>query len=429
MADKFLLYLTDDGLTLNQGAYEEIRFFSTCDLATQQELNAFFHIHSKASLFFLIDRSGQDVQEEKLPPLSLWDRYRLVAHKKAEWKENRGKLGVQTFRQEKETYLRWVHILPHDPLFPWLSWLDTLLVSKKQIFFTSLEAQRFLQQYLSYSKGYQILFSPSSNKMIRHSIFKEKRFLLSRLSEKPDAFTSSLHYLSRSFPDIYENLHGISLFGGINFDLPQVRVLPDRKAFFQFILNLKRPSLSFHQPLFFSKNFIQHGMNIVASLLVFVSTYFVYEGINDRNQSALLLSEIRSSEDQKNKLKNSTQGQNVPYLESALASYHRLQGSRNNPMEAIEKVATLLQAHDLPLNQFKWLQKDNVEVVLEVIFENPLGTTLASRLEDFLLSLQMTFPNHYIKLLEAPFHSHTHETLEIPTRSDFPIAHIQIITP
>lgn len=429
MKEKFLLYLTDESATLYKGAHEKILHLKKDIKEAQEELQHFLSSFPKSSLSLLIDRSQEDLREEKLPSLFLWDRIRYLVHKKRAWAEEKGYVNYRIFKQEGETYLRSIHIPPHDSLLSWLLWMDSLPLFRKNTFIVPLEAEKFLNKHLSPSSDYQILFYSLSKPQIRHLVFKRKRLLLSRLSQKEDDFKASLHFLSRSYPDIYENLWGLSLVKEFTIDLPRVHVLPDRQALLHFISQLKRPTLSLNKSFRVKKSFFQMGGGLVFLTLLLGSGYFIYGGLHFKKMSQNLVKEIKSLKAQKQLLFVKLGSKNVSLLRQGLDSFRWLRHFQESPLEFMEKMTPLLPNQNLQLERFTWHQGKNIEMTLDVLMQNQSAEGLTTQLKALLNGFQRVFPKSKVYLLQAPFNSGSYETFKIPSNLDIPLAQIKVTFP
>jgi hypothetical protein len=99
--------------------------------------------------------------------------------------------------------MRWIHLPQHDP---GVSWISFVKARSGDVFFVALEGERFFKKQFPSSKGYHMLLYSSPSQKIRHMIFKGKRLLLTRASEREEDIKSSLHFLSRTHADIHETL-------------------------------------------------------------------------------------------------------------------------------------------------------------------------------------------------------------------------------
>src|SRR5438445_5329756 len=147
MGEKFILLLTDEEIILYQGSFKKIYSLEEGIESIQSKLKNHFLKTPKTSFLLLIDRNQQDVKEETLPPLRIWDRFRLLSHKRAEW-ANQGKFhDDHVFKQDEKSFLQWVNISQNDPVSAWCSWIKDLPNPCEGIRFVSLEAGQFLKNY------------------------------------------------------------------------------------------------------------------------------------------------------------------------------------------------------------------------------------------------------------------------------------------
>ncbi len=429
MPEKFLLYLTDEEIMLHKGPHEKIYTFKGNFEDVQQNLQNVLIQTPKTPLRLLIDRSHQDIREEKLPPLPPWDRIRFLSHKKAEWRTQGGVAGFHFLKQDRETYFRWVHISQNDSLIPWVLWAKSLMNPFEGVFFVPLEAGNFLKRHLSATNGYHMILYPISSSETRHSIFKGSRLLLSRLSQGEEGFTSSLHFLSRSYPDIHENLHVLSLIKEVPLLLPNVKTLPDPQVFLSFLAAQKRSSLSLDQraPSRILRLRIGGGIALLSALLV--TGINIYQGFEYKKKSFALLPEIEALKSQTHLLKSLLQNKDIVTLRRALEDYHHLKSQTVNPLQTFEKLAALLKEHKIHLENLRWHQGQELEMIISFLMEQKIGELLATQFEVFLASCRRAFPESQVRVLKAPFNRSTHEIFKSPSNSSLPLAQVRILFP
>lgn len=241
------------------------------------------HIKSKVSLTFLIDQTYQDIQEDKLPSLLPWDLLRLLYYKKTNCIAQGGYGGFRFFRQDKETYLRWIHIPKKDSRNDWLFYVFDHI---GQVFFVPFEGRSFLNCNFPSSKKYQLLSYSLPSKKIRHVVFQGNRILLSRLSEGEEEIKSSLHFLSRSYPDLYDNIDTINL--------DEKRTSSYSHNLIEYMASQKKSSFSLH-PLAFSKIlWLRRVMGSFLSLLVLWMGIEIYESFDFKKKNISLLADNTS---------------------------------------------------------------------------------------------------------------------------------------
>ncbi|OJW51047.1 MAG: hypothetical protein BGO67_11995 [Alphaproteobacteria bacterium 41-28] len=427
MEEKFLLYLTDDEVVLFRGPQEKLYTFKGTSEDAQRDLQNVLIRAPKIPLRLLIDRSHQDVREEKLPPLPPWDRIRFLIHKKAEWRTQGGFAGYHFLKQDKETYFRWVHIPPNDSLIHWLLWAKSL-INPMSVFFVPLEAGNFLKKHLSASDGYQMLLYPTaSSSETRHVIFKGNRLLLSRLSQEEEDLKSSLHFLSRNYPNIHENLHVLSLVKKTPSLLDHVTTLTDPKDFIRFLAIQKHPSLVLNRDSPLQSLWVRGGAGIVLLSSLLFTGMNIYQGLDYKTKALVLLAEIEGLKSEAHPLKSRLQDKDMVTLRRTQEHYHQLKSHAVNPLQTFERLAVLLKEHKIRLENLRWHHGQELEMIIGFLMEDKTGELLASRFEIFLASCKRAFPKSQVQVLEAPFNSSTHEIFKSPSNTALPLAQIRIV--
>ncbi len=429
MKKKFLLYLTDEEVTLYKGANEKLYTCKENLKDAQQQLQNVLSNSPKVSLRLLIDRNHQSIQEEKLPFLLPWDRMRFLSHKKAEWQTQGGYVGFHFFKQKREAYFRWVHVSQKDSLISWLSWVKSLPNPSGGIFFVPLEAGIFLKKTLSVSNNYQMILYPLSSAGMRHVIFKGNRLLLSRLSQGEEDLKSSLHFLSRTYPDIHESLDVLSLIKETPSFLPHVKILSDPQALLSFLSAQKRPSLSFSQSSSSSLLRLRVAAGVALLSMLFLTGYNVYQGLDYKRKVLTLSPEIGFLKDRVRYLNSLLKNTNVPTLRTASEHYHYLRARPLNPIEAFEKLSFLLKKQEIHLENLRWLHGQKLEIMMSLVMEDKIGEPLATHFERFLLACKDLFPKSQIHVIKGPFNSSIREIFKTPSPTSLPLAQIKIIFP
>ena len=429
MHQKFLLYITDEEISLYHGASEKLIAFKGNFKDAQHELKKFFSQDHKSPICLLVDRSHQDIREEKIPPLFLWDRISLLFHKKAEWAAQGGYAGFQFLKEKGETYLRWIHIPQNDSLAPWLLWTQTLFNPYGGIFFVPLEAGNFLKKHLPLSNEYKMLVYNLPTQQERHVIFKGRRLLLSRLSQGKEDIKTCLHFLSRGHPDIHEKLHVLSLVKESLLPPHQITTLPGSQSFINFLASQKKPSLLIRPNTFSAYVWLRKGVGIAFIIILILNGINVYQGLNFKKVSLGFLSEIEILKVQTHELEFLLRDKNVITFRRGLEHYNQLKSHRTNPLKTFEQLSILLEKQNVRLENFKWHQGQELEIVMTFLMKDKIGSPLAVQFEAFLASCSEVFPKSQVQVLSAPFNSSVHESFKNPSDKSLPMAQVRIIFP
>lgn len=429
MGEKFLLYLTDQEVVLFKGSQEKLYTFKGRFEDAREDLQNVLIRAPKIPLRLLIDRSHPEIREEKLPPLLPWDRIRFLVHKKTEWQTHGGFAGYHFLKQDKEAYFRWVHILPNDSLTPWLLWAKSLINPSAGVFFVPLEAGNFLKKHLSASNGYQMILYPISSSETRHVIFKGNRLLLSRFSQGEEGLTSSLHFLSRNYPNIHEDLHVLSLVKETPSLFSHVTTLTDPKDFFRHFALQKRPSFILDRGAPLQSLWVRRGAGIaLLSALLFTGIH-IYQGLDYKTKALALLPEIEALKGRAHPLKSRLQDKDMATLRRALEQYHELKSDTVDPLQTFEQLAVLLKEHKIHLENLRWHHGQELEIIIGFLMEDKTGEPLAIRFEMFLGACRRAFTKSQVQVLEAPFNSSTHEIFKSPSNTSLPLARVRIVSP
>lgn len=413
MREKLILYLTDNEVLLDQGGHQKHFIWQGKIREVQKELEGFLEADPKAPLSLLIDMSSLDIREEKLPPLFPWDRRRFLRHKRADYATQGGYGGFQFLKEEKEIYLRWVHVPENASLSAWLLWVTSLSNPLKGIFTVPLEAGHFLKQHLS--TPYQMLIYGPSSKTTRHVIFKGNRLLLSRMTQGEEDFKSSLHFLSRNHPDIHEKLSVLNLLE------------KDPSALLRYVASQRRPSFSLIPPskaLLFRRSAL--GL-LMGSLLL--SGFTIYQGFEFKNESHALMPQIESLNFRLQTLKNDLQNKEVEKIREDLDHYHYLKTHSETPFLYFEKLFPLLQKYQIRLENMKWHYGPPVELFLTFMMKEATPERLSSTFSQFLKSCTEIFPDVQVSISSAPFNSGLHETFKSPLETSHPLAQVRLVFP
>jgi len=389
-----LLYITDEEAFLFDDLGQELfkGGISEAILHFQKQLI------QKKSLHIYIDRSHQDVHEEKLPPLYPWDRWRLLSHKRSEFSSQGGFSGIQILREGKDRYLRWIHISKWDPIYP------LLLKATDGIFFVPLELGSFMRKEGSDSSIYQMFVYPLPYSKARHVIFKGKRMLLSRITQEGDDIKASLHFLSRTFPDIFEMFH--------------VKHFEDLKPVLKYLATRKLPVLPFCNKL--QKPYAKICGVVVLSGLISGMIFEVAQGISFKYKTILFFPQIDTINLKINKI-NPTQ--DVESIRKALTQYNYLKSHQMDPLTTFQELSAILDKHQVRLIKLDWRQGKEIDLFLTFLREE----NLTDQFDPLVNSLRDAFPKGQIQVIEAPFNSSAHESFKGVDKEAIPIAHIRIV--
>jgi hypothetical protein len=423
MRGKFLLYLTERYVTLYQDSDEKIGPLSGAFESSHREIHKLLENFPKVPISLVIDRGHQDIQEEKLPPLFPWDKFRFLSHKKAQWTREGGHVGFHFLKQGKESFFRWIHLTPNDPLKSWIAWVESLPNPLPGIFFVPLEAGKFIDQTFPSQKKFQMLLYPTSFGEERHVIFKSDRLLLSRPLQGEDDLRTSLHYLSRTFPDIHEELHSVSLLPKTPKFLRPATTAGDFQNFIQFLTAIKKPSIVVHQHSSLRIFWLRIGGMILLVCTLLMVLINVYQGLEHRNKTSLYLSKIHTLKTR------SHPNQNIDRagLQKALEHYHYLKSVQINPLETLEHLSQLINEHNLYLENISWIYEKNPEIILSFLMEIQSAPELSNQLDLFMSACQKLFPNSQIFMVEAPFSSGIQQVFTRPSNQSLPMAQVRIV--
>jgi hypothetical protein len=412
--DKYLIYLMDGEAILYNQSFEKV-----CTLpATFEEAEIILNNYLKSKIYIslLIDQNHQDIQEEKLPPLFPWDLLRLLHYKKASCAVLGGYGGFQFFRQNKETYLRWVHIPEKDARTHWISWT---LNHSGQVSFAALEGRNFLNHSFPSPKKYQLLSYSLPSQKIRHVVFQGKRILLSRLPQGEEEVKSSLHFLSRPHPDVYDDIDII------NLDEKGVPSYP--YGLIEYIASQRKSSFCLHHLLMSKSLWIRKGMGGFLSLLLLWMGVEVYESFDFKQKNVSLLSDNMF-------LKRTTEvsllpSKDTPLFHRAVDQFTFLKFYLHDPLKDFEQLAQALKAHPIHLESLIWSFNNHREITLSLSMEGETQNSLPEHFETLLSSLRDHFPKCQIQVIQAPYNSSPHETYKSSSEDSRPLVTLQVKFP
>ncbi len=428
MQEKYLLYLTEDGGALykepSQKLFDFEGKFEAQHIRVQDLLVRTPHI----PLRLLIDNRHQEIREEKLPSLYFWDRLSFLFHKRREWSNEGGFSGAHFLKENKNMYLRYVHIPSSSPLMTWILWTQALPNPFHGVFFVPLEAGQFLKRHLSSAQDYQMLIYPGHLSEKRYVIFKKSRLLLFRVSQGDEDLRPSLHFLSRTYPDIHEKLHILSLIketpGPLGLDSTRVTF----EEFLHFLSSIKRPSLALNLK---PQNILWiRRVGCVGLLGIFLLVgVHVYQGVKDKNRALSFLLETKRLKDQERHLLSQNLKKDVHSLRRALDNYAYIKTQTISPLKTIGQLFRLVENREIRLLSLKWHHEKKLEILISFYMKEMIPKRLAERFEEFLMSCGKVFPKGKITVMEAPFNSSSHEIFKYPTDATLPKATIKIVLP
>ncbi|MBY0501809.1 MAG: hypothetical protein K2P93_07395 [Alphaproteobacteria bacterium] len=424
MNEKLILYLTDTEIFLFKKGEQHTFILKENVSEIQDILKNILSSFPKTSLYFLVDLNRLNIQEEKLPPLFFWDRYFFLRHKRAEYSPEKGYAGFQFFKDKKETYFRWVHFPEQDHLSAWISWVTSFKNTLKGVFFVPIEAGGFLDKSLPSLKTYKMLIYPISSEKKRYVIFKGKRLLLSRPFQGEDDFTSSFHFLSRTYPDIHENLSVLNLEEEPSSVLPIATALSHMHVFLHYMVSLKYPSFSIR--LSSATAWMRFSIFLVFFCTLGIGGTNIYQGFHFRYKSIDLFSQVKILKSFIQKHKIFLKNRDLIALRRAKDHYTFLKSHIKNPIELIEKISCLIKRNAIHLTEIKWQRRNQVELFLTFKMNDSSHTIIASQLDQLLNSSTEIFSGSQLSVIKAPFNSAFHETFKNPSESLFPIAAVKI---
>lgn len=434
MKEKLLLVLTDNEVIL----YEMLHALPLRDRSfslkkgiesVQTELQSMLSATPHIPVRLYIHRNQQDVREEQIPALFLWDRIRFITHKREAWISQGRFYGYHIFKQEGKSYLQWSNISQNDSLNSWILWILSLSNPIEGIFFISLEAGKFLKKYFSSISDYLVLIYKMNSHNIHHVIFKGKRLLLFRPLAREEDLRSSLHFLSRTYQDIHEKLHILNLCKEFSVNIPHITTLPDPQELIRFLSLQKRPSLSFNAYPLSHPLWIKRGCAALLISCFFVIGLLIYSGLSYKKDNKILLSEIQKIKSKIDNNKNLLKTRDASKLRSALAHYNYIKSHKRNPLKEFEKLSIALRKYNIRLENLIWTYDGSEN--LEISFDIPeyKKIILEEKFNEILFSLKHLFPDAHIQIIEGPFKSSTHETYTYPLERSSPCVQLRIMLP
>ncbi|MBX9786707.1 MAG: hypothetical protein K2Y08_05155 [Alphaproteobacteria bacterium] len=429
MKIKFLLLLTDNKATLYNQAYENLL---TCEgkfEEIKEQISSFLRNFPKISFHLLIDLKTNFIHEDRLPRLYPWDLARYIFHKKNEGKSKNSFFGFSFLKQEKTSYLRWVHIPQNDPLYPWILWFETFSKSSGKVFFIPLEISGFLKKQQHPLSPYQVLFYSFSPQIQGYVIFEKERLLLARSFYSKDDFQAALHFLSRKFPDIHEKLQIYSVNSKADFLNSQVIKLNDPNCLLQYFFSQKKPSLKIQRRFHLTQTWIRTSILSFIAVLTLMNGALLYQAYDYKNKLPGVQSHTKILKLHIETLKKDLGEQDILSLQKAINAYSFLKSQNTFSSIIFEKLALVLKNKYLKLEGLNIKYGKCLEIILDISMKQKAAQELLKDFDHLLLSCKTTFPQGQVDVLEAPLNSGSHETFKSSFTSPLPLAKIRILLP
>lgn len=438
MKEKFLLILSDEAIILYKGLSKKVYLFKENTEEVQAELKNFLSHFPKIPLYLLLDRNPQELREEELPLLWPWDQWRLIYHKKQRWVSQGELYGYHFFKQDKKNYLQWVSISRNDPLVGWLSWIKSIPNPFVGVYFVPLEAGIFMQKHHALHEDYGLLIYTLASPKTHHLVFKGKRLLLSRPFSGEEDLKSSLHFLSRSFPDIHEKIQVLNLNPDISLKLSKNIRLMDSDRFIHFLMAQKPSALSLKIPISAHRTWLERSDLIAFLLSLFLTIFLIYQGIEYQTATQaeefkiaflkrqLQLSQNYHAEPSVPAKAGISIKKNIEIQRIAISHYHHLQSREKDFFLTLIKLSAVLEKHHLRLESFVWDDK-----AFEIVFTLPNHKMidLSELFKNLLRSFSQAFPKSHLHIIEAPFKSGADEIYKYPPELPYPLARLRLEFP
>jgi hypothetical protein len=429
MKIKFLLLLTDNKAILYNQAYENIL---TCEgkfEEIKEQISSFLRDLPKVSFHLLIDLTTNFIHEDTLPRLYPWDLARYIFHKKNEGKSKNSFFGFSFLKQDKISYLRWIHVPQNDLLHPWFLWFEAFPKSSGKIFFVPFEIGGLLKKQQSPSSPYQVLFYSFSPQTQSYVIFERKRLLLARLFHSKDDFQAALHFLSRKFPDIHEKLQVYSVNSKTDFLNSQVIKLNESNCLLQYFFSQKKPSLKIQRRFYLSQTCIRTSVLSFITVLTLMNGILLYQAYDYKNKLPGVEIHTKTLKLHIETLKRDLGEQDILSLQKAINAYSSLKSENAFSFKIFEKLALLLKNKPLKLEGLSLKYGKGLEILLNISMKQRAAQELVKDFDHLLLSCKTTFPQGHVDVLEAPLNSGPHETFKSSLTSPLPLAKIRILLP
>lgn len=246
----------------------------------------------------------------------------------------------------------------------------------------------------------------------RHCVFKGKHLLLARASQGEADVKAVLHFLSRTHPDIHDNV-----------DVVNVDVLD----LVRFVGSQKKPSFPLAPTPLSTMPWRRQGMGFFLLFIGLWAGIEVYDGVVFKRKITPLVSETAALKQISKALVSRLQGQDVSQLRKALAHYDEVKVYAKGPLEDLDRLSSLLKAHPIHLESISWRQDQHPEITLIFLIDSPTRKASLTAFEGFLKSSHEHFSGHHIQVLEAPFNSSPHETFMDAHEEVLPRVQIKIV--
>jgi hypothetical protein len=422
-----LLLLTDHEIILFQESQKTSYCLENTLEDIQEDLKRRLSVTAQCPYYLLIDRSTQEIREEEMPLLWVWDRWRFIHHKKQDWIARGEIYGYRFFKQNKRLYLQWTTLSPHDPLRNWIPWLHSLPHPFLGIYFASLEAGNFLMHHFSPPPEYGILVYQLSSSHARHVIFQGKRLLLFRPVAEEEDLKSSLYFLSRTHPDMHHKIQGLAPNASENLTFLNNFKEIEADHFIHFLLTQKPRSLSLTLKTSAQNLWLKRALFFTFLVLLGFSGFVLIQILDQQTKIHHQKSQIALLKTHLDKQKIPLENKNIGKLRKTLASFHYLQTQQKTPFPLLEKLSPLIAHHSLKLEKLIWEDQTSLELVF-TLPQQP-QEDLSKHFKVLLQAFQHTFPQSALCVIEAPFHSSPHETYTYPPETLCPVSHLRLEYP
>lgn len=429
MKIKFLLLLSDNKAILYNQAYENILLCEGKFEETKERISSFLRDFPKVSFHLLIDLKANFIHEDRLPHLYPWDLARYIFHKKNEGRSKNSFFASSLLKQNKISYLRWIHVPQNDPLHPWLLWFEAFPKSGGNVFFVPFEIRGLLKKQQSPLSPYQVLFYSFSPQTLSYVIFEKKRLLLARLFHSKDDFQAALHFLSRKFPDIHEKLQIYSVNSKTDFLNSPVIKLNEHDCPLQYFFSQKKPSLKIQRRFYLSQNLIRTSILTFIAALTLMNGILLYQAYDYKNKLPEVEARSKTLKLHIETLKKDLGEQDILFLQKAINAYSFLKSKNAFSFKVFENLEFLLKNKHLRLEGLSLKYENGLEIILDISMEQGTAQKILKDFDHLIRSCKTTFPQGQVDVLEAPLNSGPLETFKSSLISPLPLVKIRILLP